>query len=300
MLFQSVEGCEDVWQGVSARAGARRHTCAQVVWFTALFPYVVLAVLFLRGVTLPGASMGIQYYLEPKWEKLLVPQVWIDAASQVFFSLGPGFGVLLAFASYNPFHNNIYQSVAPEYHAYTRAPHVQRCASYIRRERHDQLRVRLCHFLRARLHVVQIGPQYRGHETRGCIACARCPHRPAGTSLVFIVYPEALATLGTFAPIFSLIFFMMLLTLGLDSSVDSVHAHPPTHALLSSLAAPKRSSQHSPTSFPYSDTIVKYSLLSCSRSTFSSAYSSARPLVEFANWPRMGGAGEDWDGWWTT
>lgn len=33
----------------------------------------------------------------------------MDAASQVYFSLGPGFGVLLAFSSYNKFNNNFYK-----------------------------------------------------------------------------------------------------------------------------------------------------------------------------------------------
>ena len=43
----------------------------QVVYVTATFPYLVLFILLIRGVTLPGSFEGIKFYLVPKWEKLL-------------------------------------------------------------------------------------------------------------------------------------------------------------------------------------------------------------------------------------
>ena len=42
-----------------------------------------------------------------------------------------------------------------------------------------------------------------------------------GPGLVFIVYPEGIATLPG-APFWAVIFFLMLLTLGLDSSVSTL------------------------------------------------------------------------------
>jgi SNF family Na+-dependent transporter len=33
-------------------------------------------------------------------------QVWADAAVQIFYSLGPGWGGIVNMASYNRFHNN--------------------------------------------------------------------------------------------------------------------------------------------------------------------------------------------------
>ena len=55
----------------------------QVVWFTATFPYIVLFVLLIRGATLPGAGLGIEYYLKPRWHLLKEPTVWLEAATQV-------------------------------------------------------------------------------------------------------------------------------------------------------------------------------------------------------------------------
>lgn len=47
----------------------------QVVYVTATFPYVMLLVLLIRGVTLPGASEGIKFYLYPDLSRLSDPQV---------------------------------------------------------------------------------------------------------------------------------------------------------------------------------------------------------------------------------
>ncbi|OBS73169.1 hypothetical protein A6R68_12254, partial [Neotoma lepida] len=80
-----------------------------VVWITATMPYVVLTALLLRGVTLPGAMDGIKAYLSVDFYRLCEASVWIDAATQVCFSLGIGFGVLIAFSSYNKFTNNCYR-----------------------------------------------------------------------------------------------------------------------------------------------------------------------------------------------
>ena len=53
----------------------------KAVYFTAVFPYVILLILGIRGWLLPGADIGISFYLTPKWKKLTEISVWSDAAS---------------------------------------------------------------------------------------------------------------------------------------------------------------------------------------------------------------------------
>ena len=72
-----------------------------VVYFTAGFPYVVMTIFFIRGITLPGASEGLMHMFSPDLVKLGDPQVWLDAANQVFFSYGLAFGSIISFGSYN-------------------------------------------------------------------------------------------------------------------------------------------------------------------------------------------------------
>ncbi|KAJ8311866.1 hypothetical protein KUTeg_010580 [Tegillarca granosa] len=73
---------------------------------TATLPYLLLTVLIIRGLTLPGGIDGIAYYLKPNFLRLLDKQVWLEAALQVFYSLGPCWGGLITMSSYLKFSNN--------------------------------------------------------------------------------------------------------------------------------------------------------------------------------------------------
>ncbi|CAJ0945555.1 unnamed protein product [Ranitomeya imitator] len=83
------------------------RSSGKIVYFTATFPYFVMVVLIIRGATLEGSIDGVRFYLSADWKRLQSAQVWNDAASQIFYSLGIGFGGLLSMASYNQFDNNV-------------------------------------------------------------------------------------------------------------------------------------------------------------------------------------------------
>ena len=90
-----------LWKGVASSG--------KVAYFTAIFPYVVLITLLIRGLTLPGAADGILFYITPKWSELLNMKVWYAAVTQSFFSLSTGFGALITYSSYNDFKHNSYR-----------------------------------------------------------------------------------------------------------------------------------------------------------------------------------------------
>jgi neurotransmitter:Na+ symporter, NSS family len=81
-----------VWKGVK--------TVSKVVYVTVFVPWLLLIVFVVRGMTLPGSMEGIKYYLYPHFEQLLNPSVWIAAYGQIFYSLSIGFGIMIAYSSF--------------------------------------------------------------------------------------------------------------------------------------------------------------------------------------------------------
>nr|CAD7258882.1 unnamed protein product [Timema shepardi] len=78
-------------------------------YFLALFPYVIMITLLIKGCTLEGAGKGVLFFITPQWEELLNPNVWYAAVTQAFFSLNVGFGSLIMYSSYNNFNENIHR-----------------------------------------------------------------------------------------------------------------------------------------------------------------------------------------------
>ncbi|XP_036330329.1 sodium-dependent nutrient amino acid transporter 1 isoform X2 [Rhagoletis pomonella] len=160
-------------------------------YFLALFPYLIMAVLLVRAVTLPGSVDGIIYFIKPNWGKILDPKVWYAAVTQCFYSLSVCFGNIIMYASYNKFEHNIHRDamIVTTLDTFT---------SLISGFTIFGILGNLAY---------EIGTDDIGTVVKG------------GTGLAFISYPDAISKFKTLPQIFSVLFFLMLFILGIGSNI---------------------------------------------------------------------------------
>ncbi|XP_052350535.1 sodium- and chloride-dependent transporter XTRP3A-like isoform X1 [Oncorhynchus keta] len=220
----------------------------KVVYFTATFPYLVLIIYLIRGVTLHGAINGVKYMFTPKMEQLANPTTWINAATQIFFSLGLGFGSLIAFASYNQYNNNfekqaivvsmvnsstsIFASIVTfSIYGFKATFNYESCLERVRLLllntfdlAEDTISLEnVNHWITElnRTHPEQFASL--GGRLETCNLEAELDTAVEGTGLAFIVYSEAIKNMPV-SQLWSVLYFIMLLLLGMGSMLGNVIA----------------------------------------------------------------------------
>uniref|UniRef100_A0A8R1DUW0 Transporter n=1 Tax=Caenorhabditis japonica TaxID=281687 RepID=A0A8R1DUW0_CAEJA len=157
-------------------------------------PYIIIVLLFFRGITLDGANEGLYYYLgNPDWSKVFTPATWGEALKQLCFSLGIGYGGLIGLSSFSKPDNNCYRDALIVIIGDTTMSLVGGAAVF---------------------------------STLGFLAkqkgCEVADVVNDGFSLAFVAFPEALGRMPL-PELWSFLFFLMLFFLGISTEVAYVN-----------------------------------------------------------------------------
>ena len=169
------------------RKGVRN--VSKVVMVTVPLPMLLLLVLLIRGLTLPGAMDGIRFFLTPDFSKLTDIRIWLRAYGQIFFSLSLASGVMIGYGSYLGKKAEITNSAF--------ITGLANCGTS---------------FFAGFVVFSMLGylAKVQGVPVSDVTA--------SGTGLAFVAFPTAISQLPALNSLFGLIFFIALLTLGIDSA----------------------------------------------------------------------------------
>jgi len=161
----------------------------KVVMITVPIPWICLLILFIRGITLPNAIDGLAYYLTPDFSKIFDPEIWLLAYGQIFFSLSLGSGVMIAYGSY--------LQKKPEITNSAIITALANCGtSFFAGFAVFSTLGYLAYFTNVNVEQVTV----------------------SGSGLAYMAYPTAISMLPAMNSFFAFIFFLMLVTLGIDSA----------------------------------------------------------------------------------
>ena len=170
--------------------------------------FILAGVLVIRGVTLPGALSGINWYLKPSFSSLLKPEVWIAAYGQIFFSLSIAFGIMIAYASYLPresdiVNNGFITGLANSGFSFFVGFAVFSTLGYMS---------------------FTTGAPFNQVVTQGL-------------GLAFVTFPQAIGEIPLLPQLFGIIFFLCLIIAGLSSSISLLEAF--AAALIDKMGIPR-------------------------------------------------------------
>ena len=174
---------------VCIRNGA--NSVGKVVKFTVFAPVILLLIMAIKGCTMPGAMDGIKILFVPDLTALSDPSLWVDAIGQVFYSLSIMMAIMFAYGSYVGEDADIAA---------------------------DAMIIAFSDMAISVLSGIVMFSTMGGTGMLDKITAS-------GIGTAFIVYPQAIVNLtdiGWFNAVFGAIFYLMLITLAIDSAFSIV------------------------------------------------------------------------------
>lgn len=218
------------------------ESSGKVMYFTATFPYLVLFIFLVRGLTLKGSSDGLAYLFTPDLAVLANPNVWLDAATQIFFSLGLGFGGVIAFSSYNPKKQDCQRdaliiALTNSFTSVLASVVIFAVLGYKATVQNDKCLDRNIEYIQDVLNLPQGSITVDSYDDlvpgikdanptleanlEVCDVQEILNEKSQGTGLAFVVFTEAIISMPG-SPVWSVLFFLMLLSLGMGSMFGTV------------------------------------------------------------------------------
>ena len=155
------------------------------VYLTVLLPYFLIAIFFIKGMTLEGNTIGWSFLFKPDWSKLFTRQIWTDAIGQTIFSAGLGHNAILKLSTHRKEDDKILSS---------------------------SIFVPIINFITSIVSAFALFSFVGYASKKTGISIDEMPVE--GMELVFVVYPAIVSSLP-YSRIWSILFFTMMVSLGL-------------------------------------------------------------------------------------
>ena len=155
----------------------------------------IMVIIVVRGVTLEGATLGLNKLFTPDWSKVMEPKVWIAAYGQVFYSLSLAMGIMMTYSSYLPKKTDINNSAFMT--GFANCGFEFLCAIGV-------------------FAILGFMATSQGVPVEEVVS--------SGIGLAFIVFPKVFTVMGSWGTILGCLFFACLVFAGLTSCVSLVEA----------------------------------------------------------------------------
>lgn len=167
------------------------HSVGKVVKYTVFLPILLLIIMAVKGCLMPGAMEGLKKFFIPDISAFSDATLWIDAVGQVFYSLSIMMAIMFAYGSYLDESSNLAEDCF------------------------------IIAFADASISVLSGIVMF---STMGGVGMLDSISS-SGIATAFIIYPQAivnLTSIGWVNALFGVIFYMMLVTLAIDSAFSIV------------------------------------------------------------------------------